>query len=278
MAFNRTIELQVLSGNTELVSISDLHVEFDVNRTITLAENTGSFIIYNAKKSTRNEVLKEKNYLIFKAGYEDEAIGTIFMGNIDRSISEQDGPNWITTVDTKTVQSQTTVDTTYVAMSYAEDTLLSQPLQEIAAALGLGIFGLDNAAINLPNGYTFVGVARGALNYCIGILEANERALYIDNNEIVVYQIGNRTSRFSPVFLDYTSGLKRAYEITEDDTQSNQKPKRIGFECLVIPKLHPRGLVTIKSKSVNGTFQIEALNFAGDNFGGDNVCTGEAVE
>ncbi len=117
MAFNRTIELQVLSGNTELVSISDLHVEFDVNRTITLAENTGSFIIYNAKKSTRNEVLKEKNYLIFKAGYEDEAIGTIFMGNIDRSISEQDGPNWITTVDTKTVQSQTTVDTTYVAMS-----------------------------------------------------------------------------------------------------------------------------------------------------------------
>jgi hypothetical protein len=278
MAFKRIIELNVLSGGNQLVSIADLHIEFDISRSTTLAENTGSFVIYNAKESTRKNILQKDNYLIFKAGHEDNVLGTIFMGNIDTSISEQSGPDWITNVTTKTVQSQTTLDNTYVAMSYVEDTLLSRPLQEIAAALGLAVYGLDNANFNLENGFVFVGAARGALDKCIQILEPQNVSLYIDQNELVIYNVGDRTSRFSPVYLDYESGLIRAYEITEDNTQSKEKPKRIGFESLIIPKLTPRGLITIKSDKINGTFQIDKLNFTGDNFGGDNRAIGEAIE
>lgn len=282
MAFKRKVELTIGSDGTGLL-ISDLNFEFRVERSIAFAENFAEFVIYNANTNTRKEILKEGNNLIFKAGYEDDGIGVVFIGNVLKPDTRIEGGNIITTIQAASIQSTSTpLENAYITLSYGPDIFLSRPLKEVSNALGLTVFGEENARLeinqlNLDNGFTFAGTARGALMYCKRIAEANGLGVYIDNNEIVIYKIGDRTSRFSPVFLDYQSGLIQVKDVTDYDNQSEEDPKRIEFESLIIPKLQPRGLVQISGTDQNGIYQIEKLNFQGDNFGGDNRCVAEAV-
>lgn len=274
------MELSIGPDGTGLV-VSDLDIEFNIDRSNTISENTAEFIIYNAKESTRKEILRKENNIIFDYGYDDESsMGTLFVGNINTSKSRQEGADWITTIISESSQSKDKpLTNNNISFSYAEDTLLSRPLQDIANRLGIAVFGLDNANINLANGFTFAGSTRGALKECQQRLKSHDVALYIDNNTLVIYNIDNRSSRFSPVFLDYDSGLLRLDDITEQDKQSAKNPKRISFESLIIPKLQPNGLIIIQNTNkLEGTYLIEKLNFAGDNFGGENMCTGEAIQ
>lgn len=272
MAFNRKIELSIIGD--AITQISDLHIEFNIEKSRKFAENIAEFIIYNAKQDTVKKILKKGNSVLFKFGYEDEdkgAISAVFSGNIVKSSSVLSGPDYITTIT-----SAPSRDTTIV-ISYTTDTLLSSVLKQIGTALGLSIIGEENARIKLENGFTYVGSIRGALDYCRKILKANNAAVYIDT-EIRVYKTGNRVSRFEPVFLDYTSGLLNIEDVTEEDNQNKADPKRYAFESIIIPKLQPGGLVTIKTDKVNGTFLVESLVLSGDNFGGENMCSGEIIE
>ena len=81
MAWGRIVELSVGSEGEGLL-ISDLDIDFKVIKSLTFADNYAEFRIYNAKEETRTKILKKGNNLIFKAGYEDEAVNTLFVGNI----------------------------------------------------------------------------------------------------------------------------------------------------------------------------------------------------
>lgn len=273
------MELSIGPDGTGL-AISDLHMSFHVERSNTISENTSEFIIYNAKESTRKEISRKENNIIFDYGYEDEDMGTLFIGNVDTAESFQEGPDWITTIVGAAIQSKNSpLTNSYISFSYAEDTLMTQPLNDIATRLGLAVYGLDNAAVNLANGFAYSGSTRGALKECAQRLKAFDVALYIDNNTIVIYNTGSRISRFSPVFLDYNSGLIRLKDITEKNNQESKNPRRIAFDSIIIPKLQPNGLVTIQNTGkLEGTYLIESLVFDGDNFGGENICSVEAIE
>lgn len=279
MAFNRVLELSVGSAGVGLL-ISDLNISFTIERSISFSENTAEFTVYNAKEDTRKNILKEGNNLIFKAGYEDEAISTIYIGNITKSVSRLMGADWVTVISSSSVVSPNTpLKNTYVSLSYNKGTFISSPLRDIGIALGLIVLGLENVAlISLSEGFTFVGSAREALRQCKKILEPKGIALYIDNTEIVIYNVGGRISRFAPVYLTYNTGLINVEEIEEYDTESPENPKKIAIESLIIPRLQPNSLVTIVSESIRGTFLIEKVTFEGDNFGGQNICRCEAIE
>ena len=109
--------------------ISDLHIDFTIDRSNTISENTAGFVVYNAKESTRKEISREGNNIVFKYGYEDEAMGTLFIGNVYTAISHQEGPDWITTITTVAMQAVDKPPTPkYVSISYNAFTLLSQVL------------------------------------------------------------------------------------------------------------------------------------------------------
>jgi hypothetical protein len=280
MAFKRVIELTVGADGTGLL-ISDLNVEFNITRSITFEENIAEFIIYNAKEDTRKQVLREGNNLIFKAGYEDEGIGTIFIGNITKSISTLSGPDWITRVESATIQtSKKPLTNNYISLSYSADTPLSQPLQDIASSIGLGLFGIENViGIILENGFTFAGSARNALVTLNKKLKTEERALYADNEELVIYRLDQKTSRFSPILLDYESGLLKIDDITEKDNQTKKNPRRVSIETILIPKLQPLVLAKVKNtSSLDGVYFAEKVITAGDNFGGPFNMTTEAAD
>jgi len=273
MAFDRIVEIEVFENPSSKLRIDNLEVEFRVERSNTFAENSLDLKIYNMNSSTQKTVLKKGNNIIIKTGYADETVKTIFIGNISYSATAYDGIDYITNVkavmgrgDTKSFESIT------ASFSYARDTLLSTVLDEIATAYGLSITGSVNAQINLPKGMVFSGTARGALKQCAKILRDNGIGLYIDNNEIVIYKIGE-SSQFNVIFLSFDSGLLSAHKITEPGEDKTQ----IEFKALMVSSLSVGDVIKVSHPEVDGTYIIEKLTFYGDNYGGDFNVKGEAT-
>ena len=300
MAFDRIFELQVgfhdnsstnkigsqrgniSSGLSSSLDIDGLDIEFNITRSRAFSDNIAEFKIFNSKEETRTKILKRGNSIIFKTGYKDQGDpATIFMGSITEATSIKEFPNWVTTIKAATIQAMNqTLENTYIAFSYASDSRISQPLQQLASGLGLVIIGIENvASILLDNGIVYAGPAKQGLKYIANILTIHDIGIYIDNQEIVIYKLNAQDSTFNVVYLDMDSGLLNAHDITEYNTQLPQpQPKRVQFECLVVPKLQPNGLVKIVHPKINGVFVLDKINFVGNNYGGDNKCTCEATE
>ena len=98
--------------------------------------------------------------------------------------------------------------------------------------------------------------------------------MYIDNNEIVIYNIGT-PSRFKTVLLSYTGGLLSIKDITKAD----EKKKRVSFTSLIIPQIRINGLVSIKNTGTNdGSYIVDKFIAQGSNWGSNQYnMKGEAT-
>lgn len=274
MAWSRVIELSVGSDGSGL-DMSGLHVDFRIERSISVAQQRAEFTVYNAKEETRKEVLRSGNNVVFRAGYEDEGLGTLFIGSIIDAQSQKRDRDWRTTINAAALRGQSTaLARTNVALSYAPGTELAAVIGDIGTALGLVVFGQAQARIALPNGLVFAGNARRALAYAEEILVNNGAGLYVDNGEIVIYRDGEQQSgEFGSTLLDYDTGLLSV----EDITEAGDQRRRVRFRTLLIPKLQPNGLITVRTERVSGTFIIERVAFSGSNYGESFIAEGEAV-
>jgi hypothetical protein len=286
MAFSRVVNLSIGTNGQGLV-ISDLDIEFEISRSITFSENSATFRVFNAQQNTRSEILKIGNNVIFDAGYEDDGVGTLFIGNIVQSQSYLTGSDWVTDILAVCDRAEDQpLDSVNLTLSYKKDVPLSSIISDIADSLGLAIFGAENAQMKLPNGFTYTGNVRKALKMCDKILKDNNSYLYRDNSVIVIIN-RDRPTDFTTVYMDYDSGLLSVKDITESEALMNAKElkkaqkegtkKRVAFSTILVPKMRPNGLITFKNTGNDGTFVIEKVTFKGDNFGGDFNCEGEAV-
>lgn len=273
MAFNRIIELQAGPNGTGLL-ISQLDIDFRIEKTSDLASNSASFIIYNAKESTRKETLKKGNNIIFKTGYADESVGVLFVGNITTSTSEKPGNTWITKIKASSIVSKDkSLSVIPVSLSYAPNISISKPLKILGQLGDLIISGITNIEnIKMTNGWVYAGTFGGALRYIKSILDSNKIGMYIDNNEIVIYKIGE-ASRYKTVLLTYTGGLLNIKDITKTD----EKKKRVEFTTLMIPQIRVNGVVTFKNTSNDGSYIVDKFIAEGNNYGGRFDIKGEAT-
>lgn len=264
MAFKRVINLSVGQNGTGLL-ISDLDMDFRIEKSTDLANNTADFTVYNANESTRKNVLKKGNNTLFDIGYEDEAIASMFVGNITQSRSHKTGNTWITKIKASTIISKDKpLETISVSLSYNPGSPLSSPLRALSSLSSLLISGIDNiSTIKLTNGWVYAGTFGGALRYIKAILETNKIGMYIDNNEIVIFNIGV-ASRYKTVLLTYTGGLLAI----EDITKAEEKKKRVSFTSLVIPQIRINGIVSFKNTGSNdGTYIVDKFIAQGSNWG-----------
>lgn len=275
MAYKRVLNLSVGQNGTGLL-ISALDMDFRIEKSTDLANNTAEFTIYNANESTRKNVLKKGNNTLFDVGYEDEAIASMFAGNITQSISTKTRIDWITTIKASTIISKDKpLETIPISLSYNPGTPLSSPLRVLGSLSGLLISGIDNVTnLKLNNGWVYAGTFGGALRYIKAILDTNKIGMYIDNNEIVIYNIGT-PSRYKTVLLSYTGGLLGV----EDITKADEKKKRISFTSLIIPQIRVNGLVSLKNTGSNdGSYIVDKFTAQGSNYGsGAYQMKGEAT-
>ena len=276
MAFNRVVEMlistQPSQGSSIQTDISNLHIDFDIRRSILLEENTAKFTIYNAKEETRKNILTKNNNVVFKAGYEDEGgVGTIYIGNITSVESKWESSDWITEMSCTSQRTDMEgAKKTYLARSYSPGTPLSAVLLDVASSLGVVLIGRPQADYKLPNGLTWAGNVNGLLRYAQQVLKPQGVNVYKDNTELIVYRRGVDSSIFELVQIDFNSGLKYVQEAPEYDPEILNAPKRIQVGTILIPTLQPNSTINIVEDIPDaGAYVIEVVEFKGNNYGGD---------
>jgi len=279
MAYNRKIEL-IIGQNTGLgLLISDLNISFDIIRNYKLEDNTATFTIYNAKKDTRKKIVQRNNNIILKAGYEDEGMGTIFSGFVYEGSSKKRGTEWVTEIIANDYgKNSINIFKETVNFSYTQGIPITIIINDIVSLLGITVSGLENAAsITMNNAKVLSGSLKNAIKNITNILKVNGVGLYFDNNEMVIYNLGQQNSKFGIVNISPRSGLIGSVEEIIDNSSQNTK-KKYSFTSLMNFKIKPNTLIKLTTEDTNGLFIVEQANFKGDNFGGEFNCTVEVTE
>ena len=218
MAFKRVIELYVgnfAHGNspeTKGTLVSDLDMEFQVERSVVWFENKAVFRLYNASVATVNQILVGGNSVVFRAGHEDEKLGTVWIGQIGYAWTESRGNDTVTTlICTNGRGGQYPLARVMVSLSFAAGTTMTRVLEDLAAYAGLSLGGLRNLdilGITLENPLVLVGDLRSVIRHLYNeILGVNSLSLYIDNNELLIYRAYGEMSELDGAYLDSSSGL-----------------------------------------------------------------------
>lgn len=281
MAFSRILTVKVGFESTGIL-ISDLHIDFKIERSIDFSVNSANLKIYNPSVETQEKFLKKGASVIVSAGYEDEGSGVIYVGQITESAAYMNGPDRIVELTAGSIQNANRdLEYVTVSLSYKRNIAVTVPLKDIATALGLVTYGFQIARnVKLANGFTYAGSAKTAFARCKDILNANGMDLFIDNTTIVVFEKKASDTRFAIVYLTPTTGLIGAAKVTDSSKTGNTEeefPLRVSFKTLLNPQLNPNGVIVLEEGSVTGTFILEKVSFAGNNYGGEFSASGEGV-
>lgn len=276
MAWNRVIELSVGTAGKGLL-ISDLHIDFSIERSVNGSENSAVFTIYNSKQDTRSNLLASGNNVIFKAGYEDESnVHTIFVGTIIESITTKEGTDYLTKIRAIDYSdNKKGFDYLTFSLSYKEKTPFNSVISDIAGTLGIPVAGLNNVTSTLNNGFNYSGNFKNLIKKVKNQLNVDGVDLYFDNNEMLIYKV-SAISSFDLIKLTSKTGLIMASQVNDDSKEDGKK--RITVDCLLNPKFKPHSLIKVESENINGSFFIEKVSFNGNNYGGDFNCKLECIE
>jgi len=173
-----------------------------------------------------------------------------------------------------------------VAFSFGPDASVTRILKTLSGITGLVLAGVEGLPeILLPNGFVYVGGARGCLKQVATQLRAYGWSLYIDNTSLVVapHNGGNLTSTVA--YLTYETGLIEVKPTTESNIppKLDNKGRRISipesyeFKSILNPKIAPNSLVEFNVPIAQTTILVSQAKFIGDNFGGDFGVGGKGV-
>lgn len=280
MAFKRVITAIIGENAIKTgigVKVSNLNMSFEIERSVTLSNNSAAFRIYNASEQTRAAILKKGYDIILKTGYEDEQNeSSIFFGTIFEAKTNKEGPDIIT--ELRCLDFGASKDgTNIIELSYSPGTTKRVVVEETALKLSLPVSGTENIKGTLNNGFTFAGKRANLLKRIQKLLRQEKLDVYFDSSEMIVYSPG-KPSKFGVVNISPESGLIGVVETLEEDGRTKGK-KTVQFSCLLNPKIKPNTVINISNvKNNSGAYIVDKVIFAGDNFGGDFFCEVEATE
>ena len=298
--------------------VDGLDYEFEITRSTEYYKDTATFTIYNPNDDTMQNIMTAGCSVIFRAGYEDEDMATIFVGQIAMAYPEDDGPETTKLVLICKSQrgAQYPLQRTYVTAMVEEGRSYYDVLKLIADYVGVALSGAEKLKDRkLDAGYIVNGNIRDEIkNFTQRKLRAIGGDILISINEMIYYE--KNSVSFSTVYLTYKSGLISAkavrdetFQSTEDAFNENREyylglaasgdpevakqkeaqiqPKNeVDFECIFHPGLHVLTPVYIDARksekdhfSVVGEFYIKELHYHGGNFAGTQYSiTGRAWE
>ena len=253
--------------------VDGLDYEFEITRSTDYYKDTATFTIYNPNDETIQNIMTAGCSVIFRAGYEDEDMATIFVGQIAMAYPEDDGPETTKLVLICKSQrgAQYPLQRTYITALVEEGKSYYDVLKLIADYVGVALSGAEKLKDRkLDAGYIINGNIRDEIrNFTSRKLRVLGGDILISNNEMIYYE--KNSVSYSTVYLTYQSGLVSAkavrdemYQSTEDAFNENREyylglaansgdpevakqkaleaqiqPKNeVDFECIFHPGLH----------------------------------------
>lgn len=266
--FNRFAQVDIGAPGKAGVRITGLRISFEVTKTNLPGANALQVSIYNLSPETRAQVESRENRLILSAGYQQDIIGVLAIGDVQsyETVKDGSGDTVTTLICGDGVRS---LRDTRVSLSYSGAVSASQIVTDIYNALALdSIDIIADLTGAYESGYSFSGRAADSLN------ELASRFLFdwsIQNNELKILPRRTADTR-EVVVLTPTTGLIGSPKPLDDtgvNLSQNAAAPGLTIECQLQPRLTPSGVVQLDSRDHSGQYRIETVVHRGDT-GGEN--------
>lgn len=279
MAFQRHVELTVTTKDGDSVKIDDLRIDFDIERTDAPESNRAALTVYNLTKETSAAVTEADGHILLRAGYKDEAAGTVFTGDILRGWRERTGNDYLTVIEA--YDGRSAVMGGHVSLSYAKDTDALTVAQALLDAIGLAHKGTDLIpdGAKFVHGYCFIGMAADGLRE---LLARYGLCCTIQDETLYIFEPGRETES-TGLRLEEGGDLLSLPQPVSDKTDTGDivadAPNRWAFSAKLNPQLVPGASVSVESSTFRGELVIRAARSTGSNMEGEfrTDIEGEAV-
>lgn len=272
--WDRKYILDIGKQGSNGIRLKDLHISFSVEKTDAESVNTCKIEVWNLSDESLKFLDEKDNVALLKAGY-GSTLPLIFAGEITTVQTELDGADRLTTLEV--TDGRVALRDTTISVSINGEVNCKDIYEMIAKEMGLTIdFANDLEFKILPNGYSFVGKGRNALQR---IADTNEHNWTIQNG-IIQVTLPGRPVTTKGYLLSSETGLISAPKRVTISEYGNSKGSLTGWQIkyFLNGAIGINDVVQIKSNYVNGYYRIHKLNIDGDSHEGDWICEAQVLE
>jgi len=263
-----TIRLEGRAPGDRSADPAGLNVEFKVKKSLRREPNTAEVSIWNLNRDHRNAIapLGDDAPVILCAGYEETGAEMIFSGDLSASPGEWSGPNVVTRLEGS--DGGRAYRSTRVQRTFRAGTPVGTVLRAAVEAMGIGLGNLPEvqSSLELTNS--------GSIYPGPTVLSGPAR----DQVDRIVRSCGATWSIQNGVFRIRTSGPARrsALELTPRSgligSPTRQKDRNVVLvhaEALLLPGAYPGRIVLLRSREIEGQYEISRAEYAGTTRGAD---------
>ena len=254
--FGRQWKLDI-SNDGETLSIEQLRVAFEIDKTINEKPNPAKIQIWNLNRNHINKILSQeyKKAALF-VGYNE--LRQIYSGDITKVRIQREGLDFILTLecsDGHVAYTQSRAKTTLKAG--ATDKQIVEEIQKTMPKVQAGAIDIPNKR-QLPRGRVLNGDSREVLNR----VARNNNADWSIQDGSLVFLPKDKVLSDDAVLISQETGMINAPEQTDDGLE---------ITCLLNPALQIGGLIKLESiiEYFNGEYKVVKLAHSGDGIGGD---------
>lgn len=254
--FGRQWKLDV-SNDGETLSIEQLRVAFEIDKTINEKPNPAKIQIWNLNRNHINQILSQeyKKAALF-VGYNE--LRQIYSGDITKVRIQREGLDFILTLecsDGHVAYTQSRAKTTLKAG--ATDKQIVEEIQKTMPKIQAGAIDIPNKR-QLPRGRVLNGDSREVLNR----VARNNNADWSIQDGSLVFLPKDKVLSDDAVLISQETGMINAPEQIDDGLE---------ITCLLNPALQIGGLIKLESiiEYFNGEYKVVKLAHSGDGIGGD---------
>lgn len=250
---------------TNGIEITDLRIEFEIERTLTKNPNTCDVTITNLSEATRAELQRKPLLVNVEAGY-DGVSRLLFVGDMHYASSKQDGADWSTLLqlgDGDRVHHSARVN-----KSYNGTVTIKQVLRDVAKSFGqtlpANIESATDLNARLEGGLISFGRVRDELTR---LLAPYGYQWSFQNNRLQILR--DDEARNDTYLINEDAGMIGTPEF--GSTPRSGKPPNMTIKLLLYPEILPGAKIKLESKAVPGgsVFKVLSVKHRGDTSGGD---------
>lgn len=258
-------------GNITSATQEALHVCFSIEKSNAENPNDAKVQIWNLSNENLN-IVEEKDCIVeLKAGYGD-TMALVLVGNITSAITTRENADRMT--ELQVVDGMVELRDSVITISINGKVDCKEVYQQIANAMGLSIvFAKDLSFKMLPNGFSYVGKAKNALQKlakCCG----HEWTI---QNQVIQITWPGRSVSTKGYLLSSETGL---INVPKKITTGSGKEEKTGWEVeyLLNGAIGVNDIVELQSSTASGYFLVHKVTIDGDNMEGDWICTAQLLK
>lgn len=259
-----------LARTASTVDVTDLRVQFKVHRSHTKHPNQCDITITNLAGTSRTDFETKPIVVQLDAGYANDALRLLYIGDLRFGMTKEAGPNWETMLQLG--DGDCTHRWSRVNKSYAPGTAVRTVLRDCAQSMGFVLPRSLEKDASLDQSFATGRTSNGPSRDELTKLLAPFGYTYSVQNGVLRVLREQDVAPGTAIPIGEGYGMIGSPEFGTPPRSG--KPPHMSVNMLLYPELMPGGTVDLTSKVKKGQFRIETVRHEGDTHGsGENSWT-----